>query len=148
MIGMLEIIKIVVLGVFLLIEGIRDLQKHKVSMITVMIAAILGVIFQFGIIQENGLKIIGGILIGIVLLSLAKITREKIGYGDGWIFVVTGIYLGFHSNMYLLLLSLFLASINYLVSKARIIICRRMSLLWLLCRNLPKRFPRLWRNKI
>jgi len=111
MIGMLEIIKIVVLGVFLLIEGIRDLQKHKVSMITVMIAGILGVIFQFGIIQENGLKIIGGILIGIVLLSLAKITREKIGYGDGWIFVVTGIYLGFHSNMYLLLLSLFLASL-------------------------------------
>lgn len=111
MIGMLEIIKIIVLGVFLLIEGIRDLQKHKVSMITVMIAGILGVIFQFGIIQENGLKIIGGILIGIVLLSLAKITREKIGYGDGWIFVVTGIYLGFHSNMYLLLLSLFLASL-------------------------------------
>lgn len=111
MIGMLEIIKIVVLGVFLLIEGIRDLQKHKVSMITVMIAGILGVIFQFGIIQENGLKIIGGILIGIVLLSLAKITREKIGYGDGWIFVVTGIYLGFHSNMYLLLLSLSLASL-------------------------------------
>lgn len=111
MIGMLEIIKIVVLGVFLLIEGIRDLQKHKVSMITVMIAGILGVIFQFVIIQENGLKIIGGILIGIVLLLLAKMTREKIGYGDGWIFVVTGIYLGFHSNMYLLLLSLFLASL-------------------------------------
>ena len=111
MIGMLEIIKIVVLGVFLLIEGIRDLQKHKVSMITVMIAGILGVIFQFGIIQENGLEILGGILIGIVLLLLAKITREKIGYGDGWIFVVTGIYLGFHSNMYLLLLSLFLASL-------------------------------------
>lgn len=111
MIGMLEIIKIVVLGVFLLIEGIRDLQKHKVSMITVMIAGILGVIFQFGIIQENGLKIIGGILIGIVLLSLAKITREKIGYGDGWIFVVTGIYMGFRNNMYLLLLSLFLASL-------------------------------------
>ena len=111
MIGMLEIIKIVVLGVFLLIEGIRDLQKHKVSMITVMIAGILGVIFQFGIIQENGLKIIGGIFIGIVLLLLAKMTREKIGYGDGWIFVVTGIYMGFRNNMYLLLLSLFLASL-------------------------------------
>lgn len=111
MIGMLEIIKIVVLGVFLLIEGIRDLQKHKVSMITVMIAGILGVIFQFGIIQENGLKIIGGILIGIVLLLLAKMTREKIGYGDGWIFVVTGIYMGFRNNMYLLLLSLFWASL-------------------------------------
>lgn len=111
MIGMLEIIKIVVLGVFLLIEGIRDLQKHKVSMITVMIAGILGVIFQFGIIQENGLKIIGGILIGIVLLLLAKMTREKIGYGDGWIFVVTGIYLGFRGNIYLLLISLFLASL-------------------------------------
>ena len=96
---------------FLLIEGIRDLQKHKVSMITVMIVGILGVIFQFGIIQENGLKIIGGILIGIVLLLLAKMTREKIGYGDGWIFVVTGIYMGFRNNMYLLLLSLFLASL-------------------------------------
>lgn len=111
MIGMLEIIKIIVMGVFLLIEGIRDLEKHKVSMITVVIAGVIGVILQFGIIQENGLEILGGILIGVVLLLLAKITREKIGYGDGWIFVVTGIYLGFHSNMYLLLLSLFLASL-------------------------------------
>ena len=111
MIGMLEIIKIIVMGVFLLIEGIRDLEKHKVSIITVVIAGVIGVILQFGIIQENGLEILGGILIGIVLLLLAKITREKIGYGDGWIFVVTGIYLGFHSNMYLLLLSLFLASL-------------------------------------
>ncbi len=110
MIGMLEIIKIIVLGIFLFVEGIRDLRKHKVSMIMVVAAGVLGVILQFGIIQENGLEILGGILIGIVLLSFAKMTREKIGYGDGWIFVVTGIYLGFRGNIYLLLLSLFGAS--------------------------------------
>ncbi len=110
MMGILEIIKIIVLGVFLLIEGIRDLRKHRVSMITIVIAGVLGVILQFSIIRENGLEILGGILIGIMLLLLAKMTREKIGYGDGWIFVVAGIYLGFRGNIYLLLLSLFLAS--------------------------------------
>lgn len=120
MIGMLEIIKTIILGVFLLIEGIRDLQKHEVSMITVAVIGVIGVILQLGILQENGLEIFSGILVGIVLLLLAKMTREKIGYGDGWIFVVTGIYLGFRGNIYLLLLSLFgasLASIFLLVFK-------------------------------
>lgn len=111
MIGMLEIIKIVVLGVFLFLEGIRDLRKHKVSMIMVVVVGIIGGVLQINSIRENGMGILSGIFVGIILLLLAKITREKIGYGDGWIFVVTGVYLGFRDNIYLLLLALFLASL-------------------------------------
>lgn len=111
MIGMLEIIRIIALVIFLFLEGIRDLRKRKISMITVMVVGAIGIILRLGNIRENELEILGGILIGVILLLLAKLTREKIGYGDGWILVVTGVYLGFYGNMYLLLLSLFLASL-------------------------------------
>ncbi len=111
MIEILELIKIIVLGEFLFLEGIRDLRKREISMITVIIVGILGGILQFNYIKDSGLEIVGGVLIGVVLLILAKVTGEKIGYGDGWVLAVSGLYLGFRGNMYLLLLSLFGASI-------------------------------------
>ena len=111
MVEVLEIIKIISLGTFLFVEGIRDLRKHKISMLAVIVAGVMGGILQFDSLEENGWEILGGIFIGIALLILAKVTKEKIGYGDGWVLMVSGIYLGVRGNMYLLLLSLFLASL-------------------------------------
>ena len=39
-------------------------------------------------------------------------------------------------------------AINFLMPKTMIIFCRRMSLLWLFCRNLPKTFWRLCQSII
>ena len=110
MIGILEIIKIIVLGEFLLIEGYRDLRQRNISMMAVWIVGVLGAILQFEGIKENGIEIAGGMIIGALILLLAKLTDEKIGYGDGWVLMISGLYLGFRYNMYLLLISLMLAS--------------------------------------
>lgn len=40
--------------------------------------------------------------VGGVLLILSAVTREGIGRGDGWFFVVSGLYLGFGKNLLLL----------------------------------------------
>lgn len=37
---------------------------------------------------------IGGALIGILLFIVGKFTREAIGYGDSWIILLLGVYLG------------------------------------------------------
>ncbi len=110
MIEILEIIRIIVLGEFLLIEGYRDLRQRNISIIAVWIVGVLGTILQFEGIKENGIEIAGGIIIGALILLLAKLTDEKIGYGDGWVLMISGLYLGFRDNMYLLLISLMLAS--------------------------------------
>ena len=54
---------------------------------------------------------LNGIWIGIGILLFAWISEESIGFGDGLLFVMTGIYLGFIKNLVLLLGSLFLAGI-------------------------------------
>lgn len=56
------------------------------------------------------LEIVGGVSIGVVLLILSKITEGAVGLGDGMLFFVTGIYLGFWKNAMLLWGSLLLCS--------------------------------------
>ena len=46
---------------------------------------------------------------GVGLLGIAKMTGESLGYGDGLLFLVTGIYLGGWDNCSLLMTSLVLA---------------------------------------
>lgn len=120
MIGVLEVIRIILLGIFLVMEGVRDLIKRRISMVSVIIAGSVGGILRIPMLKDDWASMLGGILIGIIIMLLAKCTKEKIGYGDGWVLVVTGIYLGFRANMYLLFLSLFFScfiSIILLVCK-------------------------------
>jgi len=42
-------------------------------------------------------------------------SNESIGFGDGWIFVVTGIFLGFQKNMMLFFWTLVLAGVFAIV---------------------------------
>ncbi len=107
---MFELIKIIILGVFLLTEGIRDFRKRKIAMFSVIVYGVFGLGLQLFILKESGLYIAGGAIIGILFLALAKITEEQVGYGDGWVLMVTGIYLGFRENMFLLVLSLLLTA--------------------------------------
>jgi len=52
-----------------------------------------------------------GMLVGIAMLVFAWISGESIGFGDGWLFVVTGVYLNFFENVALLFGSTVLAGI-------------------------------------
>ena len=108
----MEIIRVVVPGIFLILEGVRDLKKRKISMTSVFLTGILGILFGIPLIKDNFISMLGGIAIGLVCLLIAGLTNEKVGYGDGWVLTVMGIYLGFRSNLYLLSVSLFLASLT------------------------------------
>ncbi len=48
-------------------------------------------------------KILGGALVGGMLILCCACTKESVGFGDGLMFVVTGIYLGLWKNLLLLL---------------------------------------------
>ncbi len=120
---MQEAIKVISVGIFLLVEGIRDIKQRQISMISVGIFAIIGLILQLVFDFDGWYKPIGGATLGILLLLFAKITKEKIGYGDGWIIFVTGIYLGFRYNVFLLTMALFLAA---LVSVG-LLICKKVN---------------------
>lgn len=106
-----EIINVFLPGIFLLIEGIRDIKTRQISMISVGSFAGIGLILRIVYDPDSWYQPIAGAGIGFFLLLIAKMTKEKIGYGDGWIILVTGIYLGFRYNLFLLTVSLFISAL-------------------------------------
>ena len=118
-------VEIIIRGGFLLflsVAGYQDLKEQKVRVRLFMIFGSLGTAFrgiqmvlelkvialQFG--QQDLLAFAGkrleeiglAVMIGGILLVISAITKEAIGRGDGWFFVVSGIYLGFAKNVLLL----------------------------------------------
>lgn len=105
-------IKTALFIIFLTMEGIRDLRERKISMKSVLFFGIVGIITSLPDIKLQWMSLMGGIAIGVGLLLIAKFTREKVGFGDGWIFTVSGVYLGFYNNLSLFFIALFLAAMT------------------------------------
>jgi len=76
---------------------------------------IIGALGVLLLLLHSGIAVAGqifaGTLPGWILLILAWISGESIGFGDGWLFVVTGIFLGWRKNAVLLLGSLIFAGV-------------------------------------
>ncbi len=101
----------VVLFLWLFLCSWQDIKRQEISIILIGLGFVL--LFVISIIHgELALwERVGGIGIGAVLLILNKLTRGQVGIGDGLIFCVTGISLGFFINSILLFYSLFIAAI-------------------------------------
>ena len=95
--------------------GFEDIKIKRIRLVVVNIFAILGVILHIIYERISWLDMIGGASIGVVLLVIGYFSHEKIGYGDGFLFMATGIYLGFWNNLVLLWLSTSLAGIYGLI---------------------------------
>jgi len=80
---------------------------------------IIGVFGVVLLLLHSGIAIVGqvfaGTLPGWILLMLAWVSGESVGFGDGWLFVVTGIFLGWKKNAVLLLGSLIFAGVFAIV---------------------------------
>lgn len=90
-----------IVGMFIMAEGIRDLLRRNVSVISVICVALFGLVLQFWDGNFNLPEVMGGIAVGGGFLLLAKLTDEAIGYGDGLMMAATGIVLGFRGNILL-----------------------------------------------
>ncbi|HAQ52314.1 MAG TPA: hypothetical protein DCR12_06065 [Lachnospiraceae bacterium] len=95
--------------------GLEDIKIKRIRLVVVNAFAILGVILHILYQRISWIDMICGALLGVILLIIGYFTKEKIGYGDGLIFVATGIYLGFWNNLILLWLSTTLAGIYGLI---------------------------------
>jgi leader peptidase (prepilin peptidase)/N-methyltransferase len=95
----------------LFVIAYQDWRKQEVFVYVTAAVALLGVIFR--LCEDTGCAadMLSGASIGAVLLLLSYVTRQRIGYGDGVVFLMTGIFLGFWQNAELLLLSLWLAGL-------------------------------------
>lgn len=91
--------------------AVEDLRIKKIPVIPLMLTGIVGMIFHLMYWNRDIQDILGGISIGIVLYFISVITRGKIGKGDGVLFMVTGVYLGFWNNLILLWVACVMAGV-------------------------------------
>ena len=98
--------KSLILLIFLFLCSLWDYKIRKIPLWLCHVGAFFIVVYEV-VAKEVSLKrMIGGILVGLFLLGLTKITRGQVGLGDGIVFIVIGIGIGLKESFLLLLESL------------------------------------------
>ncbi|MDO5407828.1 MAG: prepilin peptidase [Eubacteriales bacterium] len=92
---------------FLLLAAAQDLERKQVDIWIYLLFGGAAVAGGIGRQLAGGeacgwLEYLGGVCPGIVLLAASAVSRGGIGAGDGWFFLVSGLYLGFWENLMML----------------------------------------------
>lgn len=94
----------ILLGIFLGGCAWTDGWRKEISLCWLGLWLLVGGIgiVSFGSLEEFAAKA-GGVSIGAFLLAAAVLSRGQIGFGDGLVFLVCGLFLDFWENSFLLL---------------------------------------------
>lgn len=106
----------IILLVFLALCALWDGFKKEIPLAVVWIGIAVAVIMHTaGIIGGTRLSIGISVLPAAVFWMLSFITREKVGYGDGWVLLMIGLYVGFMECVLILMAGLIMESVFMLV---------------------------------
>lgn len=98
------------LGIFLLLQAILDGRTRYVSMSALALQTAVGL--GTGCLRDVSGEILWSrFLPGLLILAISCITKEKVGRGDGWLFVALGVYLTAEQQLLLLCGAAILASL-------------------------------------
>ena len=95
-----------ILLVFLFLCSVWDCKVRKIPLWLCHVGIFFIIMCELLTKEISLQKMIGGILVGLFLLGLTKITRGQIGLGDGIVFIVIGVGLGLTESFFLLIESL------------------------------------------
>lgn len=110
---------------FLGICALFDCRKKRVPLAVILAGIILAFFCRLtGIVRDTVWEsMLLAVLPGILFLLLAFLTREKVGYGDGWMLIMIGMFVGARKGMLILLVSLVMESIAVIILLA----CRKIT---------------------
>lgn len=112
-----------IMGIYISVGAMFDLVKQKIPSVYLIVGTAMAVIETIWKCEQVlGIKICGA-GIGILFLLIAKFTNEQIGYGDGWMILIQGIYLGIWELLQLLCIGF---GICFLVSCVGMM-CKKMN---------------------
>lgn len=100
----------ILLGVFA-VTAYHDWKEKTICLYAPLITGVFGILLHI-LNQEHTIgDILGGIAVGATVLLIGWISGECIGFGDGIMLIVSGIYLGFWANLSLFLTALLISGI-------------------------------------
>lgn len=83
----------IIMLVMLAYESVIDIRERKIDIRAVLAAGITSMLVGVFFYERPVIFILYGIILGGVLIMLARISRQRIGYGDAIIFMVLGMCL-------------------------------------------------------
>lgn len=100
-----------VMLLFLAAGAFRDVRTKRIPTGYLAAGTFGSLAFQILSGQLSWYLWMGGILTGSVFFLLSRYTKEGIGYGDSWMILNLGIFLGFWRLMIVLVAAFFLVSV-------------------------------------
>lgn len=102
---------IIILGVIC----VFDIKRKKIPVYMLIILAAAGIISNFTVGEFDIEKRIIAMLPGMILLIVSMITKQQIGYGDGMIILLMGLYIDIDDILSIVLSSFLLSSIAAII---------------------------------
>lgn len=102
---------IIILGVIC----VFDIKRKKIPVYMLIILAAAGIISNFTVGEFDIEKRIVAMLPGTILLIVSMITKQQIGYGDGMIILIMGLYIDIDDILSIVLSSFLLSSIAAII---------------------------------
>ena len=98
---------LILLFIFLIICSYTDIKERSINVGMIILFAILGILCS----NAKIISIFIGIIPGILLFLVNRLTNGQIGIGDVLVLIVVGIILGFEKTVIILMLSTLMAGI-------------------------------------
>lgn len=106
--------KEMILGIWLGIQGGIDLKHKEIPVWLVIPGGIVGM--AFCILEKRSLEeLVLACLPGIAALVFSKLTKEVMGYGDGMVFLIMGMYLSLEGLLEIVIIAFMIAGFVALV---------------------------------
>lgn len=102
---------IIILGVIC----VFDIKRKKIPVYMLIILAAAGIISNFTVGEFDIEKRIIAMLPGMILLIVSMITKQQIGYGDGMIILIMGLYIDIDDILSIVLSSFLLSYIAAII---------------------------------
>lgn len=87
-----------------------DLKKHCIPLAFAAAGPCVFCLVRIFLLEPQIKDMLTGLIPGALLLVIAKLSRQAIGYGDGIMLISSGILTGFFGAVFMLLVSMLLAS--------------------------------------
>lgn len=106
--------KEIVLGIWLGIQGGLDLKYKEIPLWFAIFGGMGGMVFC--VLERRTLgEVVLSCLPGVIALVFSKLTKEVMGYGDGIVFLVMGIYLSLERLLAIGMLAFMMAGVVALI---------------------------------
>lgn len=99
---------------FMLTAVWQDLNRRSIALWVYIVYGVIAFLFKILLVWGDftlWMEMGKSMAVGIIICMISRLTKGAVGEGDGWFFVVMGIYLGLWDNITLLLYGLLFCSL-------------------------------------